>query len=88
GAPARDVAEEKLLELWHTNDTLEVRESLFVALRRLGVTPPASPEHRRNHHARLEREWADISPQSPARVCAVRTERHKRQLEKYSTLNN
>jgi len=86
GADGRADAEPALVAIWNgTRDGFErdARTELFVAMRRVGVSPPPLAEDKRNQLAQLQVDWADISPQSPPRVCAVRAEEQARREEKY-----
>jgi len=74
-----------LLAMWEKlqDDTdPDTRRDLFVAMRRVGITPPPLPNDPRNQLAQLQTEWADVSPQSPPRVCATRAEWEARQRKK------
>ncbi|MDB5572214.1 MAG: hypothetical protein JWN93_3397, partial [Hyphomicrobiales bacterium] len=85
GAAALDIAEPFLLEMWtkpETGFTRASRAALFVAMRRIGISPPPLADDKRDRLAALQSEWADISPASPPRVCAVSAERQARQEEK------
>jgi hypothetical protein len=87
GAPGREVAGPVLAGMWTASERAfdhTRRTALFVAMRRMGVTPPPVPEEMRKRVTDLEEEWADISPESPPRVCAVYAERQARREEKYS----
>jgi hypothetical protein len=104
GAPGRDQSGPVLLEKWRAleaNDR-DRRRALFVALRRVGVTPPpiVETDEERTRRERgnrmfggvfqqrvspmeeLIRDWNDVSPASPARVCSP-AEWQARQEEKY-----
>ncbi|WP_092155849.1 hypothetical protein [Bosea sp. CRIB-10] len=81
GSAGRENAEPILLALWtsHSRYDRDLHGPMFVALRRIGITPPPLADER---FARLEAEWADISSASPNRVCAVDAERNARRDEK------
>lgn len=86
GAVGRSVAEPVLAALWAQSrsgggDT-DIREAIFVAMRRIGGSLPPLSEDKYNQLARLQTEWADISPRSPSRVCAIHAERQARGEEK------
>lgn len=83
GAPGRHDFEPLLLELWLSPKTNKLhRPELFVALRRIGVTPPDYEGDRFETRKRLSLEWADINPQSPASVCRVHSERKARKQKR------
>ena len=86
GSAGRSASEPVLLAMW-TNargngSDRDLREVLFVAMRRAGVSPPPLSEDEHGRLGRLSAEWADISPRSPSRVCAVSAERSARRREK------
>lgn len=85
GAVGRSVAEPALAALWarSRDGDGDIREAIFVAMRRVGGSLPPLPEDKHNQLARLQAEWADISPDSPSRVCAIRPERQARGEEKF-----
>ncbi len=85
GPAGRTAAQPVLIEMWiQSRDVIDrdARADLFVAMRRLGISPPPLPKDKNNQRARLETEWADISPQSPPRVCTVWAEREARRRRK------
>lgn len=85
GAPGRAVAGPVLLARWaklESHDRDE-RRDLFVALRRVGVAPPPFIDDERGQLAELQKDWGDINPASPPRVCATRAEKQARTEEKY-----
>ena len=87
GSAGRTVAEPALLGLWKKSRDgfdRDARFAMFVAMRRIGVSPPPLSEDKRGDFSRMQKEWADISPQSPSRVCAVRAEKQARREEKFS----
>jgi len=86
GSAGRDVAEPVLISMWNRSRDgfdRDARFAMFVAMRRIGISPPPLSKDKRNDYARMLTEWADISPSSPARVCAVRSERQARREEKF-----
>jgi hypothetical protein len=86
GAPGRSVAEPALAASWtRSRDGVnrDIRSAIFVAMRRIGGSLPPLPEDKNNQLADLQAEWADISPRSPSRVCAIRAERQARREEKF-----
>lgn len=86
GPTARAAAEPVVTAMWQkTRDfDRDERRALFVAMRRIGITPPPLSEDKRGQFAELKAEWGDVSPASPVRVCAVRAEWQARREEKYS----
>lgn len=88
GPAGRPVAEPALIRMWtNSRDVFDrdARAALFVAMRRIGISPPPLVEDKRDQIASLQVEWADISPQSPSRVCAVETERQARREAKFNS---
>lgn len=85
GPAARPLAS-LLYEQWaKTRDfDRDERTRLYVAMRRIGLTVPPLTEDKRDQFDKLRENWADITPQSPPRVCAVRAEEQARREEKYS----
>jgi len=89
GPAGRAVAEPALLAMWaRSRDGFDrgARAAMFVAMRRIGISPPPLAEDKNGQLARLEAEWADISPQSPSTVCAISNERWARRQTK--TMNS
>jgi hypothetical protein len=86
GPPAKVAATPLLTAMWaKTRDfDRDDRRALFVAMRRIGISVPKLSEDKRGQMADIEKEWGDISPASPPRVCAVRAEWQARREEKYS----
>lgn len=86
GPVGRAAAEPVLLERWRKTKRFDrdERKALFVAMRRIGTKPPPLANDERNFHADLERDWGDVTPASPPRVCAVRAEQQARREEEYS----
>ena len=76
GTVGREVAEPALLNAWKGSGRIsrDRLAEMFIAMRRIGISPPPMPEGDRARLADLETKWADISPQSPPRVCAVAAE--------------
>jgi hypothetical protein len=86
GEAGRVDVETTLLALWNRSRAgvdRDAREAMFVAMRRIGMTPPALADDPHGQFARLEAEWADISTTSPSRVCATDAERQARREERY-----
>ncbi|WP_088185358.1 hypothetical protein [Sphingobium sp. Z007] len=86
GPAAREGAEPVLLDRWRRTDRFDrdERAALYVAMRRIGITPPPLPtDGKKDQLAELQAQWADISPASPPRVCAVRAERQARREEQF-----
>lgn len=86
GAAAREQVEPALLDWWRRTDRFDrdERTTLYVAMRRIGTIPPPFPtDGKKDQFAELQARWADISPASPPRVCAVRAEQRARREEKY-----
>lgn len=86
GTAARERAEPALLDRWRRTDRFDrdERTALYVAMRRIGIIPPPLPtDGKRDQFAELQAQWADISPASPPRVCAVRAEQQARREEQY-----
>ncbi len=84
GAAGRSLSEPKLIAMWTNTRDRPNRDTLaaiYVAMRRIGIAPPPLAEDKYNRLAVLQGEWADISPQSPSRVCAVGAERRARREE-------
>jgi hypothetical protein len=84
GAVGRAVAEPALLAAWSKSRDgfdRDKREAMFVAMRRSGVTPPPLADDKHAQFARLQSDWADISENSPSRVCAVSAEQLARRQE-------
>jgi hypothetical protein len=72
GAPGRATLEPLLLKAWDEEGfSMGSRPEIFVALRRLGATPPPFENDKFELYNKLVAEWADISPQSPVDVCNV-----------------
>jgi hypothetical protein len=85
GAAGRDAAGPVLLARWERLGSKAARDErmvLYVAMRRVGVVSPPIPDDTQGRFAALEADWADISPESPARVCAAHAERQARAQEK------
>jgi hypothetical protein len=75
GAAGRDAAQPHLLSMWtYSRDRFDHnrRIELYVAMRRMGITPPPLPGDEHNQFAELQSDWVDITPQSPPSVCVVR----------------
>ena len=88
GSAGRAVSGPMLLAMWERSQAgfdRDRRRDLFVAMRRIGIDPPPLADDQRNQFAQLETEWADISSQSPPRVCATRAEWQARRKEKFSS---
>lgn len=86
GTAAHERAEPALLDRWRRTDRFDrdERTALYVAMRRIGITPPPLPtDSKKDQFAELQVQWADISPASPPRVCAVRAEQQARREEQY-----
>ncbi len=84
GPPGRDAAEPELRRLASAATGPRYRDTragLYVAMRRLGMAPPAPDAADRAEFADLEREWADVSPTSPPSVCSISEERDARRQE-------
>lgn len=81
GSPARTVAGPALLAMWGKPRRLffRDREVMYVAMRRMGISPPPIKDDTRNLFAQLQTDWNDISPSSPPSVCATEAERQARQ---------
>lgn len=73
GEAARAEAEAALLEMWSKSRDFHYNERvvLFVAMRRLGISPPPLSEDKNGHFAYLQGGWANVTPQSPPGACAV-----------------
>lgn len=86
GPPAKAAATPMLTASWaKTRDfDRDERRALFVAMKRIGIAVPPLREDKRGQLADIQKDWADISPASPPRVCAVRAEDQARREEKYS----
>ena len=85
GLVGRSVAEPALLAMWaKSRDGFDrnARTAMFVAMRRIGISPPPLSDDKRDQLASLEAEWADISPRSPPTVCAISNERRARRQQK------
>jgi hypothetical protein len=85
GSAGRSVAEPVLISMWNgSRDGIgwNTRVAMFVAMLRIGISPPLLTQDKPSDLARLQAEWADISPQSPSRVCAIAAERQARREEK------
>ncbi|MFT4159823.1 hypothetical protein [Shinella sp.] len=85
GLAGRSVAEPALVTLWsRSRDGAErdIREAIFVAMRRIGGAMPLLVEAEPGQIASLQSRWVDVSPRSPSRVCAIRAERQARSVEK------
>lgn len=83
GGAGRIHSEPALLQLWERwREVEQQRDYIYVALRRIGVTPPSSPMRNARGFHRLQEEWADVSPDSPARVCDPEAERRARAKER------
>ena len=81
GSQGRAVAEPILLAMWAKPDHLsyDERSTMFVSMRRMGISPPPLIDDKRKFFAQLQTEWEDVSPSSPSRVCAIRAERQARE---------
>lgn len=86
GSPARAAAEPVLTAMWRKTRDFDRKErlALFVAMRRIGITPPPLGEDKRGQLAEFQRDWSDISLASPPRVCATHAENQARREEKHS----
>ncbi|MGO8503904.1 hypothetical protein AB9F35_20695 [Rhizobium leguminosarum] len=83
GSSGRALAEPLLLALWaKPNLGYDRLSDLFAAMRRMGISPPPLVDDKRNLFAKLQADWADVSPSSPPRVCATHAELGARQQEK------
>lgn len=85
GRPVHDVAEPVLLGMWNLARepvSRENRDALYVAMRRIGITPPPPAAETKSRFAELAADWADVTPASPTHVCAASFEREDRRLEK------
>lgn len=85
GPAARAAAEPALTVMWQkTRDfDRDERMELFVAMRRIGIAVPPLREDKRGQLDGFQKDWSDISPASPPRVCATRAEYQARREEKY-----
>ncbi len=75
GVAGRVAAQHLLFSMWKSSRDgfdYERRTKLYVAMRRMGITPPPLPEDEHNQFAKLQSDWANITPQSPPSVCDVR----------------
>ncbi|WP_245437650.1 hypothetical protein [Neorhizobium tomejilense] len=83
GSSARVVAEPVLLALWaKPNLSYDLLNDLFVAMRRMGISPPPLVDDKRNLFVKLQADGENVSPSSPSRVCAAREERIAREQER------
>jgi hypothetical protein len=82
GPAARPAAEASLLAMWQSERGDRYRAEQYVAMRRMGFTPPPLPEKEQKTYQRVVTDWADISPSSPPRVCATDAEANARRQEK------
>lgn len=71
GTPAREAGRPILLAIWNDpeNASRQDRAPIYVALRRIGVSPPPPAQDRQNFYANLQRDLVMITPSSPASVC-------------------
>lgn len=86
GEAGRAASESALIAMWSkSRDGLDHdrRAAMFVAMRRIGITPPPLTDDKSNQLAMLETEWADVSSRSPSRVCATQAEWQARREERY-----
>lgn len=85
GLPARGQATQLLTQAWaDTRDfDREERLGLFVAMRRIGITVPPLVSDKREQMGNFLKDWDDVSPRSPRRVCGTRREEQARREEKY-----
>jgi hypothetical protein len=67
GSQGRAVAEPILLAMWAKPDHLsyDERSTMFVSMRRMGISPPPLIDDKRKFFAQLQTEWDDVSPSSP-----------------------
>ena len=82
GAPGRAAAEPALLRLWASSRDgwdRDKRIMLYVAMRRMGIVPPPLADDKRSQLRQLRTYWADVTPASPARVCATGAETLRRE---------
>lgn len=84
--PAAQPLATLLYEQWaKTRDfDRDERARLYVTMRRIGLAVPPLAQDKRGQFDKLRENWADITPRSPPRVCAVRAEQQARREEKYS----
>lgn len=85
GEAGRDIAGPALIALWNASPNgfdIDTANSMYVAMRRMGIAPPPLVGSAHALFAALQTEWADISPSSPPRVCATRAERIARSEER------
>ncbi|MDX8500907.1 hypothetical protein RFM99_21160 [Mesorhizobium sp. VK4C] len=85
GAAGRDTAGPALIALWNASPNgfdIDTANSMYVAMRRIGIDPPPFVGSAHARFAALQTDWADISPNSPPRVCATRAERIARSEER------
>jgi hypothetical protein len=81
GVAGRSVGEPALLAMWaKSRDGFDRnnRAAMYIAMRRMGISPPPLVDGKHDQLASLQAEWADISPQSPPTVCAIDDERRAR----------
>jgi hypothetical protein len=76
GAGARSAAYPILLMMWndprgYDNETAEM---LYVAMRRIGATPPPLPNDSRIRFGKIQADWAAVTPQSPPQICTARAD--------------
>lgn len=100
GAAGRARSGPALLNRWASTTSFdrEERRALFVAMRRVGIVPPAIIEtdaerqrrersnslggiikHRGTPAEELLKDWGDVTPLSPARVCSPKEEQARRE---------
>jgi hypothetical protein len=84
GPPVQVHAKRVLTQIWADTRDSDYRErvGLFVAMRRIGITVPPLVSDKRGQMTDLLKDWNDISPQSPKRVCATSREERARRIEK------
>lgn len=71
-----------LIKYWQNTGRFDrdKRRDLFVAMRRIGIVVPPLDEGMEQ----LEKEWGDVTPSSPVRICSVRSEWQARREEQFS----
>jgi len=73
GQPGKSSAEPTLLRMWRNSmegSSRDVRAAIFVAMRRIGITPPPLSGDRFGEVGKFEAQWSSVTPRSPSDVCS------------------
>lgn len=81
GPVGKKAAGPRLIKYWQSTSRFDrdERRDLFIAMRRIGIAVPLLEEG----IEKLNKEWGDVTPSSPVRVCAFHAEWLARRKERF-----